>query len=103
MSVSNTHGEQPTVVMSSVPYSCKSQCHISTGMFPALTEGISVNTLQQHSTVPQQTFSTVATLQGRVTDTYRTVLTDRTGRKEEGDKLQENGQRDGKNSMRIAG
>jgi len=50
MSVSNTHGEQPTVVESSVPYSCKSQYDISTGVFPALTEeGISGNTLQQHS------------------------------------------------------
>jgi hypothetical protein len=52
-----THGEQPTAVKSSVTYSCKSQCHVSTGTFPALTEeGISGNTLQQ------QTFSAVATL-----------------------------------------
>jgi len=38
-----------------------------------------------------------------LTDTYRTDLTDRTERKEGGDKLQGNGQRDGKNSMRIEG
>ena len=39
MSVSNTHGEQPTAVKSSVTYSCKSQCPVSTGTFPALIEG----------------------------------------------------------------
>jgi hypothetical protein len=64
MSVSNTHGEQLTVVESSAPYSCKNQCDVSTGTFLALIEeGISGNILQQHSIVPQQTFSTVATLQ----------------------------------------
>jgi hypothetical protein len=34
-------------------------------------------------------------------DIYRTVLTDRKGKKEGADKLQANGQKDGKNSMRM--
>jgi hypothetical protein len=36
-----------------------------------------------------------------LTDIYQTVLTDRKQRKEGADKLPGNGQRDGKNSMRM--
>jgi hypothetical protein len=62
--------------MISVTYSGKRPYHISTATFAALTEaGIS---LQQHSTVPQQTFIAVVTLQWHVlSDTCLTALTER--------------------------
>jgi hypothetical protein len=69
-------------------------------LFAALTE----KTLKQHSTVPQQTFPSVVILQWHIlSNIYLTAVTDRTERKKRGDKLQLNGQRDGKKYMKMKG